>query len=263
MGPDILRAVVAAGRGESADKMRARLERAWSGLSRAEQLALGGTLAAALLAGGGMLVRSRLNATRPWRRRTTRDLLRLFDGSEESQKDAIAKFCVCRVHDVRELLFLDDNFKESAREVLGRILELKESETEKQLTYSHSAQISFLKEALSLADVDPHEHHRFMQTRDPETYDGAIRKATDEGILDILKNMNKSQEGTDDYKKYRNAVGSFKKIYLGLLVDKHKIRGALVQVTKQLDELGSHSEYGAIEKWDVREVTDMTSAFAP
>ena len=129
MGPDILRAVVAAGRESrvSAGEMRARLERAWSGLSRAEQLALGGTLAAALLAGGGLLVRSGLNATRPWRRRTTKDLLRLFDGSEESQKAAIAKFCVCRVHDVRELLFLDDNFKESAREVLDRILALTKS----------------------------------------------------------------------------------------------------------------------------------------
>jgi hypothetical protein len=78
MGPDVLRAVVAAGRGDSADKMRARLERAWSGLSRAEQLALGGTTLAAALGGGGLLVRSGLNATRPWGRRTTKDLLRLF-----------------------------------------------------------------------------------------------------------------------------------------------------------------------------------------
>ena len=183
MGPDILRAVVAAGRESSvsAGEMRARLERAWSGLSRAEQLALGGTLAAALLAGGGMLVRSGLNATRPWRRRTTKDLLRLFDGSEESQKAAIAKFCVCRVHDVRELLFLDDNFKESARQVLDRILALKKSETETQLTHSNGAQISFLKEALSLADVDPHEHHNLMQTHDPETYDGALKKRLKRG----------------------------------------------------------------------------------
>jgi surface protein len=75
--------------------------------------------------------------------------------------------------------------------------------------------------------------------------------------------MNESKEGTDDYKKYRNAVGSFKKLYLGLLVDKHKIRGALFPVTNELDELGSHSEYGAVATWDVREVTAMTSAFAP
>ena len=173
MGPDILRAVVAAGRESrvSAGEMRARLERAWSGLSRAEQLALGGTLAAALLAGGGMLVRSGLNATRPWRRRTTKDLLRLFEGSEESQKDAIAEFCVCRVHDVRELLFLDDNFKESARQVLDRILALKKSETREQSTFSHSAQISFLEDALSLADKYPHEyyHRSEMQVRDGET----------------------------------------------------------------------------------------------
>jgi hypothetical protein len=272
-GPaDILRAVVAAGRESrvSAGEMRARLERAWSGLSRAEQLALGGTLAAALLAGGGMLVRSGLKAMAPlsiaeMRRMETKELLRSFRTGSERQKDAIAKFCFCRVHDVRELLFLDDNLTASARQVLDHILDLKEREWEKQPTHSNAAQALFLKEALNLANFDPNEDDDFseMQTHDPETYKRAREKATHEGIAEILDKMNTAQEGTDDYRKYSKAVGSFKRFYLGLLVEKHKIRGALFPVTNELDELGRHSKYGDIETWDVRQVTDMTNAFAP
>ncbi len=120
MGPDILRAVVAAGRVESAGEMRARLERAWSGLSRAEQLALGGTLAAALLAGGGLLLRSGLKAiARPlgiaeMRSMVTKDLLGWYSNSTEMDK--IAQFCICRVHDVRDLL-LDDDVEARAKQV--------------------------------------------------------------------------------------------------------------------------------------------------
>ena len=55
---NVLRAVVAGTR-EAGDKrqIRARLQRAWDGLSTAEKIALGGTLAAAIMGGGAHAAR--------------------------------------------------------------------------------------------------------------------------------------------------------------------------------------------------------------
>ena len=164
-GPaDILRAVVAAGREsrESAGEMRARLERAWSGLSRAEQLALGGTLLAAL-AGGGLLLRSGLKAmARPlsiaeMRAKKTKHLLRLFGAGNARQQDEIAKFCVCRVHDVRDELLEELGLQ--ARKLMMRLVKLLKRDNpewrpDPNRTDGLNAQIRFIELAVACVGYD-------------------------------------------------------------------------------------------------------------
>ena len=309
MGPDILRAVVSAGRESrvSADKMRARLERAWSGLSRAEQLALGGTLAAAL-AGGGMLVRSGLNA-RPlsiaeMRPMTTKDLLRLFGSSSERQKDDIARFCVCRVHDVRDELL--GELGPHARNLLMRLVELLKRANPKWSFDPNRkdglhAQIPFIERAVSDAghdifalyelyddqkiwgeakenakqsgtDLEPfynklgavldsEEHMKarapLLVERDRATVGSKERKNAEDSLRILWLNA------VQDFDEYKNGEAPLRKEVLKIIWGREKITTNLAREIARVNQFGYHAEYGPIETWDVRDVTDMRFAFAP
>ena len=240
---NVLRAVVAGTR-EAGDKrqIRARLQRAWDGLSRAEKIALGGTLAAAI-AGGGLMLRAGLKgpsaAQEPapviaeLRSKLTEDLLTMFAEGSPAQQDAIARFCVCRVHDVRDLL-LDDGFK--ARKLLTRLKALLSSERED--SPSRGAQLAFIERALSKVTVV-----------DVEIHNKAAQHA---------RSMVESGHSFED---------EYEKEVRRLQWDKEKIqdeRGqsrTLQEAIETVDERGCHPQYGHIATWDVREITGMWNAF--
>jgi surface protein len=236
--------------------MRARLERAWSGLSRAEQLALGGTLAAAL-AGGGLLLRSGLKAmARPlsiaeMRPMTTMKLLRSFERGNESQKDAIAKFCFCRVHDLRDfLLDPSEGLVTLARQVLSSIAQLlsvqanQPAESESSVT----AQRKFIQSALGPPGVS-----------DAPTQKAATEAA--ERVMQTSEDFVYSTNRSEESKKIFQAL--YEKEIQRLLWRKQKIkdRENLLSAITSLAANGDHKEYGYIACWDVREVMSMEQAF--
>ncbi len=314
-GPaDILRAVVAAGREsrESTGKMRARLERAWSGLSRAEQLALGGTLVAALAGGGLLLVRSRLNA-RPlgiaeMRPKTTKELLWLFGISSGRQQDDIARFCVCRVHDVRDELLGELGLP--ARKLLRRLVELlKRANPTWSFVPNRNdglhAQIPFIERAVSDVDcelfalmermkgeegtwgdagknaeksgatvepffrklqafVNSDEYkksvHHLSEELSKATPGSKKHKNAEDSLQNVLRN---ALQDSDEYKK---AEAPLRKEFLKIIWGREKLPKGSNELARQIakvSERGSHAQYGLIETWDVRDVTDMRYAFAP
>ena len=256
---NVLRAVVAGTR-EAGDKrqIRARLQRAWDGLSTAEKIALGGTLAAAIMGGGGLMLRAGLNAmTRPlsiaeMRAMTTKSLLRSFERGNESQNAAIAKFCVCRVHDVRDFL-LDDELAIIARQILTRISQLLDSESKHAGSWSRTAQVSFIKTALDLNIQEARAH-------DP----GAREKAeaiVDSKLQTTRENTFRSDGSEEAKRRYEDL---YKKELQRLMWKKEKIQGSLHEAIKNVDKYGdyqSRAEYGPFATWDVREVADMSKAF--
>ena len=252
---NVLRAVVAGTR-EAGDKrqIRARLQRAWDGLSTAEKIALGGTLAAAIM-GGGLLLRAGLRApldTAQLRPKTTKELLILFKNGNHAQKDAIAKFCVCRVHDVRDLL-LDDELEMIARQLLGRMIHLLQIEPNHAKSGSRVAQVSFIKTALNLKIQE-------AWTDDQETREKA--EAIVHNKLRATGDHTFRSDGPDeDKKRYQDL---YKKELQRLIWGKEKIQGPLSEAIKNVGIYGvqrERAEYGHIATWDVREVADMKSAF--
>jgi hypothetical protein len=176
--------------------------------------------------------------------------------------DKIAKFCICRVHDVRDLL-LDDDVEARSKQVLSRILKLLEGRKGKADTHSLGSQIVFLESALTDADLDPdRKSHRSRMN--PEVFEAALKKTPDDDKTKLAEFQKPSD--SDKKREYQNAVGRFKKVCLTLKWGKEKIGGALFDVTNKLDKYGyhtKHKQYGHISTWDVRDVTDMPYAFAP
>lgn len=76
----------------------------------------------------------------------TMDLLGAYVRADPVEKDHIAEFCVCRVHDLRDLL-LHDEHKEAARRILGFHFE-KVGAVENKSQCQH-AQVHFLNHALT------------------------------------------------------------------------------------------------------------------
>jgi surface protein len=259
--------------------MRARLERAWSGLSLAEQLALGGGTLAVALAGGGLLLRSGLNARllsrAEMRAKTTKDLLVLFGSSGESQKDAIARFCVCRVHDVRDELL--EALGQHARSLLMRL-----ANPEWRFT---AAQIRFIETALKSVDYDLNELDDLDYEGDGKARGEAIKNAENSGTtltpfllkLKAVQDSEKYKNGNSALRKEllralrassedKKADDSLRKEFLKILWGREKITNELGSKIARVNRSGYHEEhykYGHIETWDVREVTDMSYAFAP
>jgi surface protein len=170
MGPGVLRAIT----GPRGPRGAETLAEKWSRLSRAEQIALGGTLMAALAGGGWLLsggARSGgggggathkpaqepegpLDSTNKadFRTKETSELLALYD-SDASKRAEIAEFCACRIHDVRDLL-LDTKLVGAATEIiffhLERITKIHDSPgPEDQLASCPAAQMSFLFSAVA------------------------------------------------------------------------------------------------------------------
>lgn len=238
---NVLRAVVAGTR-EAGDKrrIRARLQRAWDGLSTAEKVALGGTLAAAIAGGLRAWLKGPSAAQEPaapgiaeLRAKLTKELLKMFAEGSPAQQDAIARFCVCRVHDVRDLL-LDDGFKASAREVLTRLKALLLSERED--SPSREAQLAFIERALAEVLVVGAEMHNAAEQ--------------------TARSMVESGRGFDD---------AYEKEIRRLQWDNEKIRDGRGETVhsaiKAADARGYHPQHGHIATWDVREATDMWNAF--
>ena len=262
MGPDILRAVVAAGRESSvsADKMRARLERAWSGLSRAEQLALGGTLAAAL-AGGGLLLRSGLKAmARPlsvaeMRPMTTLKLLRSFERGNESQKDAIAKFCFCRVHDLRDILFdHDEGLETLAVQILSHVGKILDDPANRPAGSEPSvtAQRKFIEDSLA------RRHEEGLGKKYPKIRE--LAKDFVEGIMGTTEDAIYATHGAQERQRYEASLEKHIKRII-LHTEKIKNWGNLATAISSLDSKGYCAPFGHIACWDVREVTNMERAF--
>ena len=264
--------------------VRARLERAWSGLSRAEQLALGGTLIAAIT-GGGRFLSSRLSAKRAshapqqaeLRAMGTDDLLRLYKDGDNTAKEAIARFCVCRVHDVREHL-LEDDSEADAMALLRHMLKLKRLELQSQGTKSTKSlheQVSFLEKACKSLNFDYDQEHFIrmlsvsledtgasrMEGRakeNAETWGRAKKAVENKGIsLAILETGGPEDSG------YKKAAFALHREYMRLRWDQQKIQGPLADVTKRLDGRGYVDAYGHVATWDVRDVTGMRASFAP
>ena len=169
MGGDILRAISGRSRAATSDAragLRARLAEKWRGLSRAEQIALGGTLVAALAGGGFWLnslrpegtsisglisASSAADETPGFRTKTTEELLTAYKNSSVDRKVKIADFCACRIHDVRDLL-LDAAYVDAATAVMqfhvARIETLRVSEGP-AFAVCRVAQLKFLCSALS------------------------------------------------------------------------------------------------------------------
>ena len=237
---NVLRAVVAGARDKR--QVRARLERAWDGLSRAQKIALGGTLAAI---GGGFMLRAGLKgpsaAQEPapviaeLRSKLTEDLLTMFAAGNHAQKDAIARFCVCRVHDVRGLL-LDDGFKASARRLLTRLKALLSSERED--SPSRDAQLAFIERALSKVTVV-----------DVEINNKAVANAR--------SMVDSGREFTEGYEKEIRKLQWEKE----QIQDERGQSRTLQKAIETVDARGYHPQYGHIATWDVREITGMWNAF--
>jgi surface protein len=262
---NVLRAVVAGTR-EAGDKrqIRARLQRAWDGLSTAEKIALGGTLAAAI-AGGGLMLRAGLNAmTRPlsiaeMRAMTTKDLLRSFERGNESQKAAIARFCFCRVHDVRDILFGSDAELEIlALEILTRVGELLDPANPAGSDNSAAAKKEFIQDALAMR----FEEGPGLGTKYPQIW--AEAKEFVEGSMKKTEEAIYASHGTQEEKTRYEALLE-KRIKLRILYTKKiQKRNDLVTAIRALGSNGTngyHPTYGHIACWDVREVTSMKLAF--
>jgi hypothetical protein len=265
--------------------MRARLEKAWSGLSRAEQLALGGTLIAAIT-GGGLFLSSRLSPKRAshapqqaeLRAMETDDLLRLYKNGDNTEKEAIARFCVCRVHDVREHL-LEDEFEADAMALLSHMIKLKRLELQSQGTKSTKSlheQVSFLEKACKSLKFDQEYIIRMlnmsldtlrssgMEGRAKENAErwGRAKKAVENKGISLAIFETKPTGGPED-SGYKKAAFALHREYMRLRWDQQKIQGPLADVTKRLDGRGYVDAYGHVATWDVRDVTDMKAAFAP
>jgi surface protein len=167
MGPGVLRAIT----GPRGPRGAETLAEKWRRLSRAEQIALGGTLMAALAGGGWLLSgaarsggggggaipppaqepKEPLDSTNKadFRTKETEELLVLYD-SDASKRAEIAEFCACRIHDVRDLL-LDPTHVKTATEIIelhiDRIKQLNIAENNK-FARCRTAQLSFLSNAL-------------------------------------------------------------------------------------------------------------------
>ena len=168
MGPGVLRAIT----GPRGPRGAETLAEKWRRLSRAEQIALGGTLMAALAGGGWLLSRSGgggggaihppaqepeepLDSTNKadFRIKETSELLELYNSSDAQKRAEIAEFCACRIHDVRDLL-LDPTHVKNATEIIffhiERISKIHDSRgPEDQLASCPIAQMSFLYSAVA------------------------------------------------------------------------------------------------------------------
>ena len=135
MGPGVLRAIT----GPRGPRGAETLAEKWRRLSRAEQIALGGTLMAALAGGGWLLSgaarsggggggaipppaqepKEPLDSTNKadFRIKETSELLELYNSSDAPKRAEIAEFCACRIHDVRDLL-LDPTHVKDATEIM-------------------------------------------------------------------------------------------------------------------------------------------------
>ena len=263
---NVLRAVVAGAR-ETGDKrqVRARLERAWDGLSIAEKTALGGTLVAALF-GGGLLLRSGLNAmTRPlsiaeMRPMTTENLLRSFESGNDRQKAAIAQFCVCRVHDLLESLFGSDKRLEIiAYEILSHVYNALKDST----AAGTGARRSFIRNAFSMLSnkqaflvVFP-KHANGLRIEGLGKLDDAqvVTKNTEVSISKTVVTKQPSHE-QPRHEPYESELLETMKI-----PNKSELVEAIKRLQTNKNLNGYHSKYGHIACWDVRKVTDMSYAF--
>ena len=273
---NVLRAVVAGTR-DAGDKrqIRARLQRAWDGLSTAEKIALGGTLAAAMM-GGGLLLRAGLRAmARPlsiaeMRAMTTKRLLRSCERGNESQKDAIARFCFCRVHDVCDILFgSDEELEILAVEILTRVGELLSSQANPAGSdNSAGAKKGFILDTLALRGLGKEGYPQIL----------AVGKEFVEGSM-----MEKSAINSPEGPKRRRRATRLSLLrpsgdlmastnVATLAIKATRLSSARIETPDDLTDAittldsnenlgGYHPTYGHIACWDVREVTSMTQAF--
>ena len=264
---NVLRAVVAGAR-ETGDQkpIPARLQRAWDGLSIAEKTALGGTLVAALF-GGGLLLRSGLNAmTRPlsiaeMRPMETENLLRSFESGNDRQKAAIAQFCVCRVHDLLESLFgSDKRLGIIADEILIHVYNALKDST----AAGTGARRSFIRNAFSMLSTKQAFLVVFPKHANGLRIEGlgdtladaqVVTKKTEVSISKTVVTKQPSHE-QPRHEPYESELLETRKI-----ADRRELVSAIktLQTNKTLN--GYHSKYGHIACWDVRKVTDMSYAF--
>ena len=303
MGGDILRAISGRSRAATSDAragLRARLAEKWRGLSRAEQIALGGTLVAAL-AGGGFW----LNSLRPestsgsgffsagsaadddaktavWRGMETKNLLARYKHSSADDQKRIARFCACRIHDVRDLL-LDAAYVDAATAVMqfhvARVNTLRVSEGP-ALAVCRVAQLKFLCSALS----DEVAQTSFGSTADvfgsflgegpaggsDDHSDGAERREYEAMVMsgqvdNDYTPLATEPEGaavsgdptvwSDALKEEKRALWENERILCGgtMLIEFMRSQGKA--------ESGHHVKYGHVSTWDVRKVTNMKGAF--
>jgi surface protein len=182
---------------------------------------------------------------------TTMKLVRSFERGNESQKDAIAKFCFCRVHDLRDLLLdPDEGLETLAKQVLSSIAELLSFQANQPAGSEPSvaAQRKFIQSALG----------------PPGVPDAPTQKAAKEAAERVMKT-------SEDFVYSTNRSEESKKIFQALcekeiqrlLWRKQTIqdRETLLSAITSLAANGYHKDYGHIACWDVREVKSMEHAF--
>lgn len=85
------------------------------------------------------------------RRTDTTDLLGAYVRAHSATKDQIAEFCVCRVHDLRDLLLYDEH-NEAARQILE--FHFKKISAVENKTKCQDAQVHFLNYALTQSPAE-------------------------------------------------------------------------------------------------------------
>ena len=98
----------------------------------------------------------------------TTDLLRMFSSAERERKTALAEFCVCRVHDVRDLL-LHHEHKTAAKEVLEFHANRLEATERSERSECQKAQLWFLKKALTDSDTVARQENVYGHNWGPGT----------------------------------------------------------------------------------------------
>ena len=219
------------------------------GLSRTSQLALAGAggalgLSALAIAAIAALRQTNNRSSRSMQEMTTVELLGLYDkapqfgtqsksgmgqgteseGAEPAPtKDGIARFCVSRVHELRELVEQSSSalaLAALALAVLQHILEQKEEEAAvADRSRALSAQIEFLS---ALSAIEP---------TGSAAYGATSSMPSSPSIL--------APVGTEP---------------------RGRVTGTLKKAVEETRK-GVHPKYGHIATWDVRDVTDMNKAF--
>ena len=282
MGRDILRAIAGRMRASDAraDTLRARLAEKWRGLSGAEQIALGGTLAAAIAGGFWLtsvatksIVGSGSTDNAPeFRTKTTEELLALHNKSDGQKREKIASFCACRIHDVRDLL-LDAKYVESATMVMK--FHIARLEKIPSRSFCESAQLSFLDAArLSEFPFAPVHGSGVETPYDPENGFGShsampeawawesasTRRGLDVGTESDFESDEWEPEATEEPRDWDDGLKAAKRAVWA--------RERISEMPAALAALlyhgltPYHEMYGYVSTWDVRRVTSMEAAFA-
>ena len=176
----------------------------------------------------------------------TRALLSAVSSAESDAKSALAEFCVCRVHDLRDLL-LDEEHKTAAKEVLVfHAMKLRAIE-ESSRSECQKAQLSFLENAVSHTKVPvTKKGHVYGHDWGPGTQVIQSHKKLAAIVADVENNGYHGNHGpiaTWDVREVKNMAHAFS------------------SATRAGNEHLAFEYFEDLSFWDTRSAKDMSHMF--